>query len=506
MTRRYVSMIFKLTVCDMSIVFIDVTASTEPEAPCVRLEQNTEMIITPKNRLPQSAPPTPSRQDIHPGHGLLQTKSRSDSGSGSSSSELSGNSSVSGYISDFDSMSSLSSGFDNHVWSYDTSRVSKPEEGETNIPSMPWEVDPVDVEGAIPWSYKIWRKLLSFVSSEADANRVRQDCANEEDARRKMAAEFWKDVRIVARVQPMFNHKKSLKTSRRQREGSTSTSSESSEDQKKDSSSPERSHRKTSNRFTRQMSLTSHVVKPREPLGSRSTDSPTLPGEADSLANLMQPTTVYLSSVGDSEFLWQYAANTKEEGSTPPSEYVTFLATMTKQPSPKERNEEIKRKLLQESKKEQNNTTQASLNNASNNSDGNDGPQIGAGESVETRDGKSSCIVRIIVHCHELKSHCKKDSVNPYSSTVFQDKPTQWYIQIPDILRRQMGLELSAGVQLKPVVSPPSPIQSMILAPLFDLVRYGYLSYPFLEFVECPYLFVTYVEKKQINFEFYCHI
>ncbi|XP_041483550.1 peroxisome biogenesis factor 1-like [Lytechinus variegatus] len=450
---------------DKMCIFIKI-ASTEPEAPCVRLEQNTEMIITPKNRLPQSNPPTPSKQDIHPGHGLLQTKNRSDSGSGSSSSEISGNSSVSGYISDFDSMSSLSSGFEHNVWSYDTSHVSK-SEGGTNNPSMPWEVDPVDIEGAIPWSYKIWRKLISFVSREADINRVRRDCANEEDARRKMAAEFWKDVRIVARVQPMFNHKKNLKTSRRQREGSTSASSETSEDSKKDCSSLERSHRKTSNRFTRQMSLNSHVVKPREPFSVGSSNNPTLPGETDSLSNLMQPTTVYLSSVGDSEFLWQYAANTEEGGSAPPSEYVTFLATMTKQPSPKERNEELKQKLLQESKKEQNNL--ASSNNTRNPSEVNEEPEISAGESEEKRDGKSSCIVRIIVHCHELKSHCKKDSVNPYSSTVFQDKPTQWYIQIPDILRRQMGLELSAGVQLKPVVSPPSPIQSMILAPLFDL-------------------------------------
>ena len=427
------------------------------------------MAVCPQNRLPSPRPAVPARPDLHPGIGALQTKSRSDSGSASSSSESSGNTSVSGYISDFDSMNSLSSGFD-QMWSHDTGHVTNTEDGETyHVPSMPWEVNPQDIEGAIPLSYKIWRKLVSLLTRQPDANQLREDCANEEDARRKMAAEFWRDVRIVARVQPMFPHRRSRKTPRMPRVGSAaSVASAASEDLTKGTSSPEITRRKTSNRFTRQMSLNSRVVKPREPIGAV-LDNSSLPNQTDTLSNLMQPTTVYLSSVGDSEFLWQYAASMEEEN-VPSSEYVTFLATMTKQPSPKERNEELKKKLLQESKKEQLRTSPNLPSSASGDSNARTATLENKDTSTDANDSDSSFVVRIIIHCHELKSHCKKHVANPYSSTIFQERPTEWYVQIPDLLRRQMGLELSASVQLKPVVNPPSPIHDITLSPLFELV------------------------------------
>ncbi|XP_071509592.1 peroxisomal ATPase PEX1-like [Diadema antillarum] len=450
-------------------IFIKV-ASIEPDAPCVRLEQNTEMIVTPKNRLSSVRSASPVRGDIRPGVGALQTKARSDSGSCSSSSDGSGSSSVSGYISDFDSMNSISSSFE-HVWSHNTGQVTGEAEAGS-IPSMPWEVDPLVLDDAIPWSYRMWRKLLSLVVKEEDVKRLREDCANEEDARLKMAARFWKEVRIVARVQPMFNHRRSRKAPGIPRNMSSSSISEASDMLQKRSASPETTHRKTSNRFTRQMSLNSHVVKPRDAGGS--SNSSTVMSPDDSLTHLMQPTTVYLSSMGDSKFLWQYAAN-MDDDNVPSSEYVTFLARMTKQPSPKEINEDLKKKLIQEAKKEaeaKREVAQGAGNRTGVRANTEGKPPEGDASSPaesEKQQGLTSCVVRIIVHCHELKSHCKKDSRNPYSSTVFQEKPTEWYIQIPNLLRRQMGLELSARVQLKPVVNPPLPIQDLTLSPAFDL-------------------------------------
>ncbi len=437
-------------------IFIKI-GTTEPNASCVQLQQNTELLVAPKSRRnhTSSRPPAPnlnplpSRSTLNADRqgGISPQRDSDITPSSASMGSISGGA-LSNYTSDYDSATSPS---DN---TFSTAHLTDGSSG-ANTPTEPWSVPPDALDHSIPWSYKVWCRIKSiFVSDEAN-NQTAVGSSDMEEARRKMAAEFWKDVRIVARVQPMFERSESAVSRVSSSSGLLASGAG------KKPQGPERQHIAPSNPTAQKRP--SEAPSPQLPR----TDPSLLPN-MNSYTHLMQPTTVYLSSDCETEFVRHHNSNT-DEHQCPVNEFVTFLAYLSKMPSPRERKEEVNRKFQQTQKKYE-------KERKSNGSSSEQQPHLSSSdpttkEATKTDDSNPSCVVRVIIHSNELKRHQSGQSKNVYSSNTFQKRDISWFIQIPDLLRRQLGLESSAKVELRPVLIPPYPIHSIVLFPLFDKVQ-----------------------------------
>lgn len=358
-------------------------------------------------------------------HPRVNELSASETGSSkSTNSESLVSSSASGYISDFDSALSV----DSFEWRR-KNRAQSPSVSDDNgtvISAMPWEVDTTTILREIPIVYRVWDAVTSaLVFRRSVSDRSLLD--TQEDARRKLVQEFWREVKIVSRVEPLFTKK--LEAKERKYFGQDSTNST----------------------IDTQPGLTDIT-----PHGWAGALSPRLSESYHNLEStqvtfsmLMQPTTVYLSSSGGSDVLSRYAEELDQDNG---SEYVNFLAYMTKLSSPSLNTFLMKGTLAASSPKsrEKNEKTPS---------------QEGTDSS-----GERPLVVRVVIHGNELKGHCRKEDNNLYASVVFEEKPVEWFVQVPDLLRRQKGLELTSRVMLHPVTHPPMPVQYLILYPLLEKV------------------------------------
>ncbi|XP_022107036.1 peroxisome biogenesis factor 1-like isoform X2 [Acanthaster planci] len=437
-------------------IFIRIGA-TDPPASCVQLEPNTELIVAPKSRRNQAPAATPvTNATPHPNQltgnpDREHSERRLDTSLPSSSSMGSIIGSVlSGFTSDYDSATSPSD------TTFSTARLTDASSSATT-PSEPWDIPTEVLDKSIPWSYRFWRRIRSvFVSDEAE-HISKMAGGDMEEARRKMAAEFWKDVRIIARVQPMFEHRESSVS----RVSSYSGLLKSQDPKQIPTSKRHHIHVAPSSAVPARQ--TRPMDSPDCP--SLSPDTPRDSFTGSSYTHLMQPTTVYLSSNCETEFVRHHDSNT-DEHQCPVNEFVTFVANLAKLPSPREKKEEVNRKfqqtqskyekaireVMEQQKHPQMNTTTPTAKDA----------------AAKGEDSSPSCVVRVIIHSNELRQHQNGQSENVYSSNTFQKQDITWFIQIPDLLRRQLGLESSAKVELRPVLIPPVPIHSISLFPLFD--------------------------------------
>ncbi|XP_033637496.1 peroxisome biogenesis factor 1-like isoform X2 [Asterias rubens] len=432
-------------------IFIKI-GTTEPNASCVQLQQNTELVVAPKSRRnhTSSRPPAPnlnplpSRSTVNPDRQGGISPQRDSDKTPSSMGSIVGGGTPSNYTSDYDSATSPSDS------TFSTAHLTDGSSGG-NTPTQPWSVPPESLDNSIPWSYRVWCRIKSIFFSDEGDNQTAVGVSDMEEARRKMAAEFWKDVRIVARVQPMFERSESTVL----RDSSSSGLLASGVDKKPQG--PDRKHIAPSNSTAQKRP--SDAPSPQLPM----TDPSPLPN-MNSYTHLMQPTTVYLSSDCETEFVRHHNSNT-DEHQCPVNAFVTFLAYLSKIPSPREKKEEVNRKFQQTQKKyhEERKTSGSSLSEQQ--------PHLSdpaTKDATKTDDINPSCVVRVIIHSNELKRHQNGQSKNVYSSNTFQKRNISWFIQIPDLLRRQLGLEASAKVELRPVLIPPHPIHSIVLFPLFD--------------------------------------
>ncbi|XP_071798247.1 peroxisomal ATPase PEX1-like isoform X1 [Asterias amurensis] len=431
-------------------IFIKI-GTTEPNASCVQLQQNTELFVAPKSRRnhTSSRPPAPnlnplpSRSTVNPDRQGGISPQRDSDKTPSSMGSIVGGGTPSNYTSDYDSATSPSDS------TFSTAHLTDGSSGG-NTPTQPWSVPPEILDNSIPWSYRVWCRIKSIFFSDEGDTQTAVGVSDMEEARRKMAAEFWKDVRIVARVQPMFERSESAVL----RDSSSSGLLASGVDKKPQG--PDRKHIAPSSTAQKRPS---DAPSPQLP----TTDPSPLPN-MNSYTHLMQPTTVYLSSDCETEFVRHHNSNT-DEHQCPVNAFVTFLAYLSKMPSPREKKEEVNRKFQQTQKKyhEERKTSGSSFSEQQ--------PHLSdpaTKDATKTDDINPSCVVRVIIHSNELKRHQNGQSKNVYSSNTFQKRNISWFIQIPDLLRRQLGLEASAKVELRPVLIPPHPIHSIVLFPLFD--------------------------------------
>lgn len=412
-------------------IFLKIT-STEPAANCVRLDPNTELFVSPSTRSVKQHPPPPLPPP--PPTGLSEfvpnprvneittsTCSNESASSKSTNSDSLIGSSASGYISDFDSALSA----DSLDWTRKSGKASSFSDNGTVVSSQPWEVEEASILREIPLAYRVWHVVstaLTLPRSVDDSGLL----DTEEDARRKMVKEFWSEMRVVARVEPLFTKKLDAKEDKIQGGGTNISTS-----------------------LDTQPGLTE--ITPHGwggALSARVLEGYHHPYSAQAtFSMLMQPTTVYLSSNGGSEILSQYAEELEQDNR---SDYVNFLAFLTKLPSPLEKAMELKEKLAASP------------------------PKTDEKQEKEPSQEKSKsapirpCVVRVVIHGNELQEHCKGDKQNLYTSTVFDEKPVDWFLQVPDLLRRQIGLELTARVELHAVTKPPKPVHYLILYPLLE--------------------------------------
>ncbi|XP_038050975.1 peroxisome biogenesis factor 1-like isoform X2 [Patiria miniata] len=428
-------------------IFIKIGA-TDPPASCVQLEPNTELIVAPKSRHNPAPATTPVSNTNTPGNPDRQGGDRSQRhpdaplpNSSSMGSIIA--SALSGFTSDYDSATSPSD------TTFSTAPLTDASSSPTT-PSEPWDVPPETLDKSIPWSYKFWRRVKSvFVRDEAEYIS-KMGSGDMEEARRKMAAEFWKDVRIVARVQPMFERRKSSVSRVSSSSGLLKSGGRT---QLADS---KRHHIAPS-------TATASGERPDDSENCPSPSADTQESFMSSYTHLMQPTTVYLTSNCETEFVRHHNSNT-DEHQCPVNEFVTFLAYLAKLSSPKEKKEEVNRKFQQTQNK-----YEKAMREALEQKHLQAAPaQATTDAAAKSEDSNPSCVVRVIIHSNELQRHQSGQSENLYSSNTFQKQDISWFVQLPDLLRRQLGLESSAKVELRPVLIPPVPIHSISLFPLFD--------------------------------------
>ena len=419
------------------------SGASEPHAPCIRLEPSTELVVAPKTRLQPSdssqrltpSIPTHTDRNLYSDSAPLTLP---DSKLSSASSKESGFS--------LTSMSGFGSTAPSSTMTDKSYASSFPESGfvtaATTPAYVPLDIESLSLDGAIPWTYRMWStiKWLLFRYGDTKFGDVPNMTDNEEDARRKLAAEFWKDIQIIARVQPMLD-KQHTDTDVNRTSSSTSVKST------RPSTLPLRSK-------------VSHQSSPASHLSSSSSST-------NSYTHLMQPTTVYLSSSTDTFFQNPSSDSSRQKDGSSSNDFVVFLAHLKKLLSPRERKEEMNRKLAEAQRKTQEGTTGSSSHPQQ--------KQPKAGETTKNVKQHSapltSCVVRCIIHTKELKGHRVRQPNNIYSSTTFDDTTIRWCLQVPELLRRQLGLECTSKVQLRPVVEAPLGIQSLTLHPLFQMVR-----------------------------------
>ena len=440
-------------------LFITSLGASEPHASCIKLEPSTELIVAPKTRLQQqsSSASSSAPHQTHPTAGSsppnntshLTTDLQSSTNNNPDSRLSSASSKESGFLSGF-------GGGDASTTMTDRSLPSFRESGFVTAATTPG-VEPLDVDALplgddVPWSYRFWSTIKWLIfphrGDSRFSNAMRKD--TEEDARRKMAAEFWNDVRIICRVQPMLDKQKDDHTMRSVQSSYSMASIA--------TRTPTPTSRPSSlplNGVGGQGTKKTYHSSPSSNLSSSSS--------TNSYTHLMQPTTVYLSSSSDAYFHNQSSADEDPSSeSSSNNDFVVFLAHLTKLLSPRERKDEMNKKLAEAQQKNQEGSAVNGNHHGKSSKDT---------LPKNTNAPLISCVVRCIIHTKELKGHKARQANNIYSSTTFEDTSIRWFIQIPELLRRQLGLECTSKVQLRPVVKPPLPIQSIKLHPLFEMVR-----------------------------------
>ncbi|XP_070537821.1 peroxisomal ATPase PEX1-like [Ptychodera flava] len=298
---------------------------------------------------------------------------------------------------------------------------------------------------ALEWSlYPMWyaSKLYNYFRSSAplEEKNTQSKELEEEDASVSESAELngvdLHGISIILRVHPM---------------GDSATVTESLSRQSS------YAHHMTQEALSRD----SHVTR----VGSDLTEGDI----GDRYSHLMQPTTVYINrntlidSISDPKTQCQVELMTN-------TEYSSFLAVLVKLPSPKERMEEYRKKILESDDKTKKNTEQKSSEKK---------------KQKEEAKVPSSFVVRVIVCNDEFKA----PSDYPYPTvSMVTDYLSEDLVQVQDLFRRQLHLEVSSRVRLYGLRQAPSSVSSITLHPVSDLpkgIDHSEIIYAFQLWLAC---------------------
>ncbi|XP_071949385.1 peroxisomal ATPase PEX1-like [Antedon mediterranea] len=185
----------------------------------------------------------------------------------------------------------------------------------------------------------------------------------------------------------------------------------------------------------------------------RRTENPD-PG-VNSYSHLMQPTTVYLSSTAEGALI-DLPMDPGKQNFPLQEEYVSFYAIITKLKSPKERHEEAR----QRQDSTQVNKTEKVEDAAAGGDVSQQQPTV---QYIDINTDYAA--VRVVLNSQDIQT--RRDS----ESLIVFDDTSPWTLQISDLLRRQLKLEVTAKVVIQPITESPSVMQSMTLCPLYHLKR-----------------------------------
>nr|XP_006825224.1 PREDICTED: peroxisome biogenesis factor 1-like [Saccoglossus kowalevskii] len=197
---------------------------------------------------------------------------------------------------------------------------------------------------------------------------------------------------------------------------------------------------------------------------------------SDNYSHLMQPTTVFVKR---NTLLNAMASEEKKSQVRMllDTDHCSFLALLTRLSSPKERMEEMRKKILDNEEKSKKKETVA------------DEKKVAEKKSKDPEkiaEQQSSFVVRIIVYNDEFSIHSGDEfkSVSMVPSDYLQGD----FVQVQDLLRRQLNLEVTSKVWLHGLKHEASNISSIQLQPFTKLpedIKKEEILYSFQHWLTC---------------------
>ncbi|XP_077987933.1 peroxisomal ATPase PEX1-like [Glandiceps talaboti] len=182
---------------------------------------------------------------------------------------------------------------------------------------------------------------------------------------------------------------------------------------------------------------------------------PTATDPKDKYSHLMQPTTVYIKRQTLIDSIEDIEKQSRVESMTT-AEYSSFLAVLSKAPSPKDKLEEYRKKILENEDKNKKRPQEKKIESKNR-----------KGEKITTKEERApSFTVRVVVCNDDVNAL----STNQYPTiSMATEYSTGNEVQLQDLFRRQLNLEITSKVQLQGLQHLPSPVTALTLHPVIAL-------------------------------------